>query len=98
MVEIFLERFDRVQIVFAESEGPSCGGGPGIDQRHLHHVESLSCGSQIRATICHLDTHVRALVKVLSVIRVAASHDRGGDDRIDLDTCYAVASVRNCPE
>ena len=98
VLEVFLERFDGIEIVLAQRECACGGGGPGIHQRHLQDVELLAGVAYERAAIGDLDMDIRALVQVLCVIRVAAAHDGIGDDGIDLDSSDAVAAIGDRPQ
>ena len=93
VLEVFPEGFHGVQTVFAEGKGARGGGGPGIHQRHLHHVKLLLGVAHKRAAIGHVDVHFRLLVQMKGVVRVAAAHDGVGDDGIDLDSGNAGTAV-----
>ena len=95
VIEIFAKGLDGVQIVFAERERPRRGRGPGVDQRHLHHIELLRRRAQERAAVGHVNVHIGTLVKMLRVVGITLAHDGGGDDGIDLDPGHAGTAVRH---
>ncbi len=93
VIEIFAERLDGIEIVFAEGERAGGGRGPGVDQRHLHDIKMLRSRAQKRAAIGDVDMHVGPIVEMLRVVGVPLAHDGGGDDGIDLDPGHARAAV-----
>ena len=93
MLEVFAEGFNGIEIVFAEGECARGGGRPGIDQRHLHYVVSLAGVAHERSAVGNVDVDLGPLIKVIGVVRVAAAHNRVGDNGIDFDSGYAGAAV-----
>src|SRR5579864_9194875 len=83
MVEVLAKCFRGIEIVLAEGKGAGGGRSPGIDQRHLHDVKMLRSSANKRAAVVDLNVYVGAFIKMLSVIGIAAAHDRGRDDGID---------------
>ena len=95
MIEIFAKGFHGVQIVFTEGEGSRGGGGPGVDQSHLHDVKTLRSRTKERAAVGDVDVYFGTLVEVLRVVGIAFAHDRGGDDGVNLNGCHAGTAVRH---
>ncbi len=93
MIEIFAEGLDGVEIILAERECASRGRGPGVDQRHLHHIKMLRARAQKRSAVGHVNMNVRPIVEMLRVGGVALAHDGGGDDGIDFDPGHAGTAV-----
>ncbi len=93
VLEVFAERFDRVQAVFAQGKGAGGGGGPGVDQRHLHDVELLLRIAHKRPAVGDVNVHLGPLVQMKGVVGVAAAHDGVGNDGIDLDSGNARAAI-----
>ena len=60
--EIFAKCFSRIKIVLAEGERSRGGRRPGIHQRHLHHVITVSRITDKRAAVGDVQTHIGALI------------------------------------
>ena len=86
MLEVFPESLDRIEAIFAQCKGARGSGGPGIHQGHLHHIELLLCIAHEGTAVGNVDVHVRPLIQVVDIIRVAATHNGVGNDWIDLDS------------
>src|SRR5208282_4687041 len=69
------------------------GRGPGVHQRHLHHVIQVAAVAYERAAIANVNVHLGNLVEVVGIVRVTVTHDVIGDDGIDLDAGDVTAAV-----
>ena len=95
MLEVLAERFDRVQVVFAQREGAGSGGCPGIHQSHLQDIVKFGRIADERAAIADVKMDFWNLVKVISIVRVTVPHDVIGDKGIDFDPRDCRAAVGN---
>ena len=93
MFEVLPEGFHGIEIIFTQRESAGGGGGPGIDQSHLHHIETLRRGTQIGAAIGDVEVDVGPLVKMFGIIGVTSAHDGIGNDGIDFNAGDAGAAV-----
>src|SRR5207244_2979226 len=75
-----------------------CGRGPGIDQGHLHNVEAVAGVANERAPVGHVHVDIRAFIKMVSVIRVAITHDGIRDNGINFNSGNTVAAVGDRPQ
>src|SRR5205807_6282437 len=66
--KIFAKGFKRIQVVLAERKGPGSGGGPSIDQRHLHCVVAFAGVADVRAAILNVQMHLWAFIEMISEI------------------------------
>jgi hypothetical protein len=93
MFEVLPESLHSVQIIFTERESAGGSGGPGIDQGHLHDIETLRRGAQIGAAIGDVEVNIGPLVEMFGISGVTAAHDGVGNDGIYFDAGDAGAAA-----
>src|ERR1700728_3710583 len=93
VIEIFAEGVNRIQIIFAECEGAGRGRSPRVHEGHLYNIKMLRSRTQERTAVRDVNVNIGTIVKMLRVIRVPTTHDRGGDDGIDFDSGDARTAI-----
>ena len=78
-----MPRFARVEAVLAEREGAGAGGGPGVHQRHLQHVELLARPCEIGAAFVVHERHAGVIGDLREAARVFGQERH--DVAVDLD-------------
>src|SRR5262249_61849104 len=93
MVKILAEGLNRVEIVFAQGKGAGGRGGPGVHQRHLHHVILVRRTANVGAPVLDVNVDLRHFIKVVGVAGVTAAHHVVDDERIDFDSGHAGTAI-----
>ncbi len=89
MVEVVIERFDRVERVLGERVGAGGGCRPGVDERRLDHVVAVRRPPHEAPAVVDRDSHARVRVDAAREAAKAVAHHVVGDDRVDLDAVHA---------
>ena len=85
VIEVVVERLDRVERVLGQRVRAGRRGGPGVDERRLDDVVSVGAPPHEAAPVVDRDRDVGVGVDAAGVVAERAAHHVVGDDRIDLD-------------
>src|SRR5262245_47257489 len=78
-------RFDRIEAVLAEGEGPGARGCPGVDQTHLNDVERLVGAGKPAAALIDDQLDPVEAIKPGEVCEARFRGQELDEDRVDLD-------------
>ena len=85
MVEVIVERLDRVERILRQRVGAGRCCGPCVHQRRLNHVVPFARSPDEAAAVVDGNADSRVRVDAAGKLAKPAAHDVVGDDRIDLD-------------